>query len=98
LLTIRRSEDVWIAIARLKKADVILSSIAIDESLRHGSKVKLNEAINVNGQQLLHDDIHSWLSNLDDYVCLGVGSRHSNVKCEWAAIERLTDLVTITAT
>jgi hypothetical protein len=42
---------------------MVLSTIAIDESFRHTSEVKLNIAINVNGQQLLHDDIHSWLSD-----------------------------------
>jgi hypothetical protein len=76
---------------------MVLSTIAVDEALRHSSQVKLNEALKVNGQELLNDYIHSWLSDFNHYVSLGVGNRHSDVKRKRAAIERLADLETITA-
>jgi hypothetical protein len=98
LLAIGRSEDVWIIIARLIEADVVLPTIAIDKAFRHTSQVNLNESFKVNGQELLNDDIHSWLSDFNNDVSLDVRRWNSNVKCEWAAIERLTDLKTITAT
>jgi hypothetical protein len=98
LLAIGRSEDVWVTVARLIETDVVLPTVAINESFRHSSQVNLNEALRVNIQQLLSNYIHSWLSNLDNDVCLGVSRWHSYVECKWAAIERLTDLETITAT
>jgi hypothetical protein len=97
LIAISRHKDIWIIVARLIEADVILPTVAIDESFRHCCQVNLNEALKVNGKQLLNDDIYSWLSDFDNDVSLGVGDRHSYVKSKRAAVKRLTDLETITA-